>query len=102
LPRTRVAVIADSYTSSLFKLVGAEIFNADTLDAARKALQEVAKRADIGLVLIAAEYYDMLTQDIAQVEAGRSDLIIAKLPTIREKGKPMNIQRELLRALGMG
>jgi len=98
----RIAVIADPYTASLYKLLGVFVREADTSGKARRFLEELARQEDIGLVFIAAEYYDVLEEAIKSIRRERKDLVIAVLPTPREKGKPMDVQRELLRALGMG
>ncbi len=100
--RVKLAVVADSYTSSVFRLLGAEVYVAENLEEARDALRKLTERADVGLALVAAEYYEKLQPEIDRLAKERPEMIVAKLPTMREKGKPLDVQRELLKALGMG
>ncbi len=102
MPEKKIAIIADPYTASLYRLLGATVYEAPTSGAAEKALEEISKREDIGLVFIAAEYYDVLEESISSLRKKRKDITVSILPTVREKGRPMDVQKELLKALGMG
>jgi len=103
LPEKRIAVIADPYMATLYRMIGLQVFRARSPEEARRLLLDLLAREDIGIVFVAAEYYSALGEDtLALVQRKRPDLIVTGLPTIREKGKPMDVQRELLKALGMG
>ncbi len=102
MPEKKIAVIADPYTASLYRLLGVTVYEASTSGEAEEALEKITSVEDIGLVFIAAEYYDVLEEAIKKARKKRRELIISILPTVREKGKPMDVQRELLKALGMG
>ena len=99
----RIAVVADPYIAALYRMLGLLSFTASSVDEAKKVLMELLSRGDVGIVFIAAEYYSGLGEEVLRaVESKRPDLIVTVLPTLREKGKPMDVQRELLKALGMG
>ena len=102
MARRAVAVIADSYTAQLYRLMGAIAYEASTVEEAARALREVESNANVGVLLVASELYDQLADEIEAVRRRRADLIVSRLPTLRSPGKPMDVQRELLRALGMG
>ncbi len=103
MPEKRVAVIAGPYMSPLYRMIGAVTFTANTVEEAKRILSEITVREDIGIVFVAAEYYSRIDEDLLRaIQAKRPDLIVTILPTLREKGKPMDVQRELLKALGMG
>jgi V/A-type H+-transporting ATPase subunit F len=98
----RVVVVADPYTVYAFRMLGAEGYPVNSIDEARKVLRELAVREDIAILFISAEFYDELSKDIEFIEKNNPTLVVSRLPTIREPGKPMDVQKELLRALGMG
>jgi V/A-type H+-transporting ATPase subunit F len=102
MPSRKVAIVADPYTAQLYRLVGAKAFEASTRHEAVEALRKVATDAEIGLVLVAAEIYDQVEDEVERLRKTRRDIIVSRLPTLRSPGKPMDVQRELLRALGMG
>ncbi|MET1100955.1 MAG: V-type ATP synthase subunit F [Pyrodictiaceae archaeon] len=101
MARKKLAVVADPYTSTLYRMLGAIALGAKDSDEARRALEELSTRDDVGVVLVAAEYYKNIEDDVRRLYKERKDLVITILPSPREKGKPMNVQYELLRALGM-
>jgi V/A-type H+-transporting ATPase subunit F len=102
LEKRHVAVVADPYTVYAFRLIGAEGYTAVTPREVEEALREIAAREDIGLVLVSAELYDDSENTIERLLRERGDLVVARLPTVREPGQPMDVQKELMRALGMG
>lgn len=98
-----IAVIADPYISSLYRMAGLYSFIVHNVENAREVLNELVAREDIGVVLISAEFYEKIEREFLEgIRRKRPDLVISVLPTLREKGKPMDVQQELLRALGMG
>ncbi len=98
----KVAVVADPYTVYALRLLGAEGYPASDPREAAERLREIAAREDIGLVLLSAEYYEDAEEAVRRLREERPDMIVARLPTVREPGEPMNVQKELLKALGMG
>lgn len=104
MPAKHVAIVADPYTVYAFRLLGFEGHAVSSPEEARRAVESLIPREDVGLVLVASEYFSepLVAEAIEQFKSTRLDAIIARLPTIREPGKPMDVQRELLRALGMG
>ncbi len=99
----KIAVIADPYVAAFYRMLGFNTFRATGPEEARRILSDLLAREDIGLVFVAAEYYEGLGDEfLAMVQRKRPDLIVTVLPTPRERGKPMDVQKELLKALGMG
>ena len=98
----KVAVVADPYTVYALRLLGVVGLPASDPREAAQRLRDAAVREDIGLVLLSSEYYDDVEEEVRRVIQERPDLIVARLPTVREPGQPMNVQKELLKALGMG
>jgi V/A-type H+-transporting ATPase subunit F len=103
LAEKHIAVIADPYVASMFRLLGLYSFSVSSEAEARAVLNELVSREDIGMIFVAAEIYQQLSEEfLASIRRQRPDLIISGLPTIYERGKPMDVQKELLKALGMG
>lgn len=99
----RIAVIADPYIATFYRMLGLQSFTAKSVEEAKRLLTEILAREDIGIVFVAAEYMAGIDEEfLARLTAKRPDLIVTTLPTPREKGKPMDVQKELLKALGMG
>ena len=98
----RVVVVADPYTVYAFRMLGAEGYPVNTLEEARRVLHRLAARGDVAILFVSAEFYDKLASEIEAIEKANPTMVISKLPTVREPGKPMDVQTELLRALGMG
>ena len=102
MPAKRLVVVADPYTVYAFRLLGAEGRPVRDPREAEEALRELEAREDVGLILLSAELFDDVEEAVRGLEARRPDLVVARLPTVREPGEPMNVQKELLKALGMG
>ncbi|KSW12167.1 hypothetical protein CF15_05240 [Pyrodictium occultum] len=98
----RVVVVADTYTVYAFRLLGVEGYSVNSPREAARVVESLIPREDVGLVLLSAEYFDEAREAVDRFRRARSDAVIARLPTVREPGRPMDVQRELLRALGMG
>ncbi len=98
----KLAIVVDPFLAPLYRLIGATVYVADSVEEARNALRDIESNPDIGLVLIAAEFYEQMTEAIVRLEKKRPDMLVSRLPTVRERGKPLDVQRELLKALGMG
>jgi len=102
LEKRHIVVVADPYTAYALRLIGAESYPVDSAEEARRVLAELEAREDVGLVLVSAELFEEISDSVERLQRSRGDIIIARLPTVREPGKPMDVQKELLRALGMG
>jgi vacuolar-type H+-ATPase subunit F/Vma7 len=59
-----VAVILDPYTAQLFRLAGLLVYEASTREEAVKAIREVEARRDVALLLVAAELYDQVAEEL--------------------------------------
>jgi V/A-type H+-transporting ATPase subunit F len=102
LEKRHIVAIADPYTVYALRLIGVEGYPVTSSEEAKRILKNIELREDVGLVLVSAEIFDEISDAISALQRGRSDLVVARLPTIREPGKPMDVQKELLKALGMG
>ncbi len=104
MPKRHVAVISDKYIATAFRLIGVESYPVKGVVDAAKALEEVAKREDIGIVLVASEFFgDKRVQEkIREVLRERPEILISRLPTPRSPGKPVDMRKKLLQALGIG
>lgn len=98
----RIVVVADPYTVYAFRMLGAEGYPVNSVEEARRVLRELAAREDIAILFVSAELFDQLREDVEWLEKTNPTMVVSRLPTLREPGKPMDVQRELLRALGMG
>ncbi len=102
MAESRIAVVADPYTAQLFRMTGLLVYEATSREEALKALEDLERTPDVKLVLIAAELYDQVSDAVDALRRRRRDVVVSRLPTLRSPGRPMDVQRELLRALGMG
>ncbi len=102
MARRGIAVVADPYTAQLYRIIGARAYEASSKEEAVRALREVEADPTIGVLLVASELYDQVEDEVERLRRRRSDLVVSRLPTLRSPGRPMDVQRELLRALGMG
>lgn len=102
MEKRHIVAVADPYTVYALRLIGVEGYPVDTAAEAKKVIRELKVREDVGLVLVSAELFDKVGDAIEELQRNRNDIVIARLPTVREPGKPMDVQKELLKALGMG
>lgn len=102
MEKRHIVAVADPYTAYALRLIGVEGYPVDSIDEAKKVLKNIEVREDVGLVLVSAEFFDDVKDVVEELQRSRSDLVVARLPTVREPGKPMDVQKELLKALGMG
>lgn len=102
MEKRHIVAVADPYTVYALRLIGVEGYPVTSTEEARKVIKELEIREDVGLVLVSAEIFDDIREAIDELQRNRSDIVIARLPTVREPGKPMDVQKELLKALGMG
>ena len=98
----KIAVIADEYTAIPFKMIGVEAYPVRSGEEARRLLEKLIERGDIGVVLVASDYRDAVEDIIEKVARERSDLVVMLLPTLKNPGKPVDMRRLLLQALGFG
>jgi len=102
LEKRHIVAVADPYTVYALRLIGVEGYPVNAATEAKKVIRELEIREDVGLVLVSAELFDAVEDAIEQLQRSRSDIVVARLPTVREPGQPMDVQKELLKALGMG
>ncbi|ABM80639.1 V-type ATP synthase subunit F [Hyperthermus butylicus] len=98
----KLIVIADPYTVYAFRMLGVEGYPVGNAEEARGVLRSLQSRRDVAIVFVSAELYDELAGDIETLEKANPSIVVSRLPTLREPGKPLDVQKELLRALGMG
>ncbi len=102
MPRKRIAVIGDEYTATAFRMLGVEAFIVHSGAEAREALQKLLERSDVGVVLVASDFVDSVRDIMEKVRLERNDVVVTSLPTPRNPGKPVDMRRLLLQALGFG
>ena len=98
----RIVVVADEYTAIPFRMLGIEAYTVRSGEEARQVLQKLIERSDVGVVLVASDYQDAVKDIADKVARERSDLVVMTLPTLRNPGKPVDMRRLLLQALGFG
>ncbi|AEM37931.1 Vacuolar H+transporting two-sector ATPase F subunit [Pyrolobus fumarii 1A] len=102
MPEKRIAVIADEYTATAFRLIGVEAYVAKDSGEARKILQKLLESTEVGVILVSNEYADAVKDIVEKIGDERSDVVVAMLPTLKSPGKPVDMRRLLLQALGFG
>lgn len=98
----KIVVIADEYTAIPFKMIGIEAYPVKSGEEARKLLEQLIEREDVGVVLVASDYRSAVEDIMEKVARERSDMIVTTLPTLKNPGKPVDMRRLLLQALGFG
>jgi len=102
LPEKRVVVIADEYTATAFRLIGVDARIVSSGDEARKLVEKLLEDEEVGVILVSNEFADSVRDIVERVGSERSDKVVALLPTLRHPGKPADMRRLLLQALGFG
>jgi len=104
LSEKRIAVIADEYVATAFKIIGVESYVVKNAGEAALKLRELLKREDIGIIFVASEFFDSKeVEDIVKLaKREKPEILVSKLPTPRNPGKPIDMRKKLLQALGIG
>ena len=104
MPEKRVAIIADEYIATAFKIIGVESYAVKNTEEAASKLRELLQREDIGIIFVASEFFGSREVEAAVKLARRErpEILVSKLPTPRSPGKPVDMRKKLLQALGMG
>ena len=99
--RRKVLVIADEETCMMYRMVGCETISVSDPDELISALKASLTRDDLAVILVSQELGEPVREEIEKAIA-TSKSIISYLPTPRSEGKPVDMRRLLLRALGVG
>jgi len=104
LPEKYVAIIADEYIATAFKIIGVESHTVKSSKEAALKLRELLRREDIGIIFVASEFFDSKEVEtlVELARKERPEILVSKLPTPKNPGKPIDMRKKLLQALGMG
>jgi len=102
MPEKRIVVVADEYTAIPFRMLGVDVRIVHSGDEARRVVEELVEKPDVGVILVASDYGDAVKDILDKVARERSDLVVTLLPTLKNPGKPVDMRRLLLQALGFG
>lgn len=104
MPEKRIAVIADEYVATAFKIIGVESYAVKNVEEVVPLLRKLLQREDIGIIFVASEFFDSREVEaiVELARRERPEILVSKLPTPRSPGKPVDMRKRLLQALGMG
>ncbi len=102
MPEKRIVVVADEYTVIPFRMLGVDVRVVHSGEEARRVVEELIEQPDVGVVLVASDYSDAVRDIMDRVARERSDMVVTVLPTLKNPGKPVDMRRLLLQALGFG
>ena len=96
----KLAVIADRANIPLFKSVGAVTVEASSEEEALRAVESLASRPDVGLVIVLRHIIEDEEEFRRKAEAAGVPILV--LPTRWSRVEPINVDKLIARALGMG
>ncbi|MCK9579195.1 MAG: V-type ATP synthase subunit F [Methanoregula sp.] len=97
----KLVVVTDSDRASGFRLAGAEVLEAGTLDEVRKVIPELLYRDDIGIVAVNEEFMLSLDEKLMdRIEKMHRPLIIPLPSKSKEVDRRTYIERLLRKAIG--
>lgn len=104
MPERRIAIIADEYVAAAFKIIGVESYAVKNAKEAASELRKLLQREDIGIIFVANEFFGSKEVEavVKLARRERPEILVSKLPTPRSPGKPVDMRKKLLQALGMG
>ena len=97
----KFVIVTDSDRASGFRLAGAEVFEADSMEEARAAIPPLLHKDDIGIVAVNEEYMLGLDEKLMdRIEKMHRPLIIPLPSKSREVDRRTYIERLLRKAIG--
>lgn len=99
-PSGKVAVVGDRDTLPLFRSAGFLVYEAESQGDAYRAVSRAASRGDVVLIIVLKHV--LSDPESFKSEASRHGVPVFVLPTRWSPGEPINVERLLARALGVG
>ena len=97
----KFVVVTDSDRASGFRLAGVDVLEADTSDQAKKVIQPLLYKDDIGIVAVNEEFMLSLDEKIMdRIEKMHRPLVIPIPAKSRELDRRSYIERLLRKAIG--
>jgi V/A-type H+-transporting ATPase subunit F len=97
----KFVVVTDSDRASGFRLAGVDVLEADTSDQAKKVIQPLLYKDDIGIVAVNEEFMLSLDEKIMdRIEKMHRPLVIPIPAKTRELDRRSYIERLLRKAIG--
>ena len=98
--RARIAVVGDKYSVPLFRSIGMITEEAETQAEALSRVKALASQGDIGLIIVLKHLVE--DEDSFRRETGSIGVPVLILPTRWSKAEPVNVDKLVARALGLG
>ncbi|MEB3779156.1 MAG: V-type ATP synthase subunit F [Desulfurococcales archaeon] len=98
--RARIAVVGDRYSIPLFRSVGMVVEEAESQAGALDRVKALASRGDIGLIIVLKHLVE--DEDSFRSEVGGMGVPVLILPTRWSKAEPVNVDKLVAKALGLG
>lgn len=96
----KVAVVGDKYSNPLFRSAGLVTIEAFTYDDAVRKVVEAANRDDIGLIIVLKHLVEDEDDFRSRIKGVEKPVLV--LPTKWATAEPINVDKLLARALGLG
>ncbi len=96
----KLAVIGDRTNIPLFKSIGAITIEASNEEEALRAIESLYSRPEVGLVIVLRHIID--DEEEFRRKAEKYGVPLLVLPTRWSKVEPINVDKLIARALGMG
>ncbi|MCE4612884.1 MAG: hypothetical protein F7C07_03525 [Desulfurococcales archaeon] len=96
----KLAVIADRANIPLFRSIGAMTLEASNEEEALRAVESLASKPEVGLVIVLRHIIG--DEEEFRRKAERLGVPLLVLPTRWSRVEPINVDKLIARALGMG
>ncbi|MEM1620045.1 MAG: V-type ATP synthase subunit F [Fervidicoccaceae archaeon] len=97
----KIVVIGGEDLATAYGLLGCETRIASSPDELLSVLEEVVAADDVALILISQELSEPVRGEVDALIA-RTKKIISYIPTPTSEGRPIDMRKLLLKALGFG
>ncbi len=98
--RSRIAVVGDRYSIPLFRSVGMVVEEAETQAGALDKVRSLASRGDVGLIIVLKHLIE--DEDSFRRVVSGLGVPVLILPTKWSRAEPVNVDKLVARALGLG
>jgi len=98
--RGRILVVGDRDTLPLFRAVGARVAEAGNAEEALEAIRREAARGDVAVAIVLKHVVG--DEEEFRAKASRLGVPVLVLPTRWAEAKPVDVNKLVARALGLG